>query len=35
MRTLDWTIIAAGIATIVWVNWYFLFAGRDLRGKRE
>ena len=29
METLDWIVIAGGIAAIVWVNWYFLFAGRD------
>jgi hypothetical protein len=26
MGGLDWIVIAAGIAAIVWVNWYFLFA---------
>jgi hypothetical protein len=35
VRALDWIIIAAGIAAIAWVNWYFLLAGRDPRGKRE
>jgi len=25
----DWAVIAAGIAAIVWVNWYFFVAGRS------
>jgi len=24
----DWIVIAAGVAAIIWVNWYF-FASRD------
>jgi plastocyanin domain-containing protein len=24
----DWIVIAAGLATIAWVNWYFFVAGR-------
>src|SRR6476469_2534013 len=28
MGSMDWAIIAAGIALIVWVNWYFLLGGR-------
>lgn len=26
MSTLDWLVLLAGIAAIVWVNWYFFFA---------
>ena len=26
----DWLAIAAGIAAIAWVNWYFFVAGRSL-----
>ena len=25
----DWMVIAAGIAAIAWVNWYFFVAGRS------
>ena len=25
----DWLVIAAGIAAITWVNWYFFVAGRS------
>jgi hypothetical protein len=25
----DWVAIAAGLAAIVWVNWYFFLAGSD------
>ena len=28
MSGLDWLVIAAGIAAIVWVNWYFFVAER-------
>jgi hypothetical protein len=35
MTALDWTIIAAGIAAIAWVNWYFLLAERRVGRKRE
>lgn len=24
----DWVVIAAGVAAIAWVNWYFFVAGR-------
>jgi hypothetical protein len=27
-------VIAAGIAAIIWVNWYFLFAGRSRKRDR-
>lgn len=29
MNSPDLIVIAAGVAGIVWVNWYFLFAGRS------
>ena len=29
MRAADWAVLIAGIAAIIWVNWYFLFADRD------
>jgi hypothetical protein len=33
---LDWIVIAAGIAAIAWVNWYFLFAApREADGQRS
>lgn len=25
----DWIVIAAGLAAIAWVNWYFFVAGRS------
>jgi plastocyanin domain-containing protein len=28
MNTMDWIAIAAGLAAIVWVNWYFFLAKR-------
>ena len=28
MASLDWLVIAAGVASIAWVNWYFFLAGR-------
>lgn len=28
MNATDWIVIAAGIAAIVWVNWYFFLARR-------
>ena len=27
MHALDWTMIAAGLGAIAWVNWYFFIAG--------
>jgi Cu+-exporting ATPase len=27
MHATDWTVIAAGLGAIAWVNWYFFFAG--------
>jgi plastocyanin domain-containing protein len=28
MDTMDWIAVAAGLAAIVWVNWYFFLAKR-------
>ena len=28
MSTVQWVVLVAGIAAIVWVNWYFFFAER-------
>ncbi|MGH7560675.1 MAG: cupredoxin domain-containing protein [Gemmatimonadales bacterium] len=28
MPTHDWIVLAAGIAAILWINWYFLLSGR-------
>ncbi|HEV8579811.1 MAG TPA: cupredoxin domain-containing protein [Thermoanaerobaculia bacterium] len=28
MNALDWTVIAAGLAAIAWVNWWFFLARR-------
>jgi plastocyanin domain-containing protein len=30
MTTADWIVIAAGLAAIAWVNWYFFLAERGL-----
>lgn len=29
MNALDWIVVAVGLATIVWINWYFFLAGRE------
>ena len=29
MNATDWIVLAAGIAAIAWVNWYFFLAGRQ------
>jgi plastocyanin domain-containing protein len=29
MSTMDWFVLAAGVAAIAWVNWYFFLAGRQ------
>lgn len=29
MSTVDWIVLIAGVAAIVWVNWYFFFAERS------
>ncbi|MGD9728017.1 MAG: hypothetical protein AB7V39_16725 [Nitrospiraceae bacterium] len=28
MSAIDWTVIAGGLAAIVWINWYFFLAQR-------
>ncbi len=28
MTGTDWLVVAAGVATIGWINWYFFLAGR-------
>jgi hypothetical protein len=40
MSAMDWTVIAGGLAAIVWINWYFFLSqGRtvaaDSRGDRN
>ncbi len=30
LHTTDWLVIAAGVAAIVWVNWYFFLAERGI-----
>ena len=30
MNTTDWIVIAAGLAAVAWVNWYFFFASRGV-----
>jgi len=35
MMAIDWIIVAAGIAAISLVNWYFLFADRRAHRERE
>lgn len=29
MNTTDWLVLAAGLAAVAWVNWYFFFAERS------
>jgi plastocyanin domain-containing protein len=29
MSVADWLVITAGIAVVLWVNWYFFFADRS------
>jgi plastocyanin domain-containing protein len=29
MNATDWIVVAAGVAAIAWVNWYFFLAGRQ------
>jgi plastocyanin domain-containing protein len=29
MNITDWSVIAAGLGAIAWVNWYFFVAGRQ------
>lgn len=29
MTGAEWVVVLGGIAAIVWVNWYFFFAGRS------
>lgn len=31
---MDWIVIAAGLAAIIWVNWYFFVAGNS-KTKKE
>jgi plastocyanin domain-containing protein len=28
MTVTDWLVITAGLAAVLWVNWYFFFGGR-------
>jgi len=28
----DWIVVAAGVAAIVWINWYFFLSGRGAEG---
>lgn len=30
MNALDWVVVAAGLATIAWINWYFFLARREV-----
>lgn len=30
MHSIDWLVIAAGLAAAAWVNWYFFLAGRGV-----
>lgn len=34
MSPLEWLAVAAGVAAIVWVNWYFFLAGRKMDTRR-
>jgi hypothetical protein len=29
MTALEWMVVIGGALAIVWVNWYFFFAGRS------
>jgi hypothetical protein len=31
----EWLVIGGGLAVIVWLNWYFLFADRGKRSAQE
>lgn len=33
MSPIDWVVVAAGIAAIAWVNWYFFLAERGSVGR--
>jgi hypothetical protein len=40
MSAIDWTVIAGGLAIIVWINWYFFLSQRrpvaaESRGDRN
>lgn len=35
MNATDWIVLAAGLAAIAWVNWYFFLAPAPDRGRRE
>ena len=40
MSAMDWTVIAGGLAAIVWINWYFFLSQRravaaESRGDRN
>lgn len=35
MSTAEWVVLLAGIAGIVWVNWYFFLADRGAAGATE
>lgn len=34
MSGTEWTVLAAGLAAIAWVNWYFFFAERSAAAAR-
>lgn len=35
MGTIDWMMIAGGLAAIAWVNWYFFLAERRNAAQAE
>jgi hypothetical protein len=35
MTALEWMVVIGGALAIVWVNWYFLFAGRSTGREKQ
>jgi hypothetical protein len=29
VSVIEWAVVAAGLAAMAWVHWYFFIAGRD------
>lgn len=34
MTMIDWIVLAAGVAAIAWVNWYFFLAERETPARK-
>ena len=35
MTMIDWVVLAAGVAAIAWVNWYFFLAERGAPARKR